>query len=224
LSAATVPLYRSASYGGTTYGNTTDTNNNFVSGDYNETGTASGLTGNASTKFLNTGFPANTNTAAGTHFGIMLLATQAISGDRSTIGTYSSTNTITWGLDITRPFGTTNEPGSRNCYQGAYSPSSTAFGERAGDAPVSPGNVFINAGAYYRNGVAYGTTGTTSNYPSAHNVYVMALNNGNGSGSPAVNHTSARLGGYSIGANMSAAQAASYHHAITAFNAALSRT
>jgi hypothetical protein len=40
---------------GTQYGNTTDTNNNFVSGDYNETGASGGLNGNGSTKYLETG-------------------------------------------------------------------------------------------------------------------------------------------------------------------------
>lgn len=223
ISAALVPLYRSASFGGTTYGNTTDTNNNFVSGDYNETGSSAGLAGNASNKFLNTGFPANTNTAASSHFGVMMLATQAIGADRTVLGVYSTTNTIVWTIDITRA-AMTSEPGARSMVQGSYSPTFNAFGEKAGDSPVAHGNIVVSAGTQYRNGRAVGTTGTTANYPSAHNVYIFASNNGNGSGSPAVNHTSARLGGYSIGLNMTAAQAASFSHAVNVFNSALTRT
>jgi hypothetical protein len=49
LSAVLVPLYRGQSRTGTQYGNTADTNVNFVSGDYT---LASGLTGNGSNKYL----------------------------------------------------------------------------------------------------------------------------------------------------------------------------
>lgn len=53
LNAVLVPLYRGPSKSGTQYGNTTDTNNGpFVSGDYTE---SSGLKGNQSSKYLNTG-------------------------------------------------------------------------------------------------------------------------------------------------------------------------
>jgi hypothetical protein len=58
LNAALVPLYRGPSLSGTQYGNATDTNvGPFVSGDYAE---SSGLTGNGSSKYLDTGFPMNT--------------------------------------------------------------------------------------------------------------------------------------------------------------------
>ena len=53
LNACLVPLYRGPSRTGTQYGNTTDTNTGpFVSGDYTE---SSGLLGNGSSKYLNTG-------------------------------------------------------------------------------------------------------------------------------------------------------------------------
>ena len=52
LEAALVPLYRGPSRTGTQYGNTTDTNANFVLADYTE---SSGLKGNGSTKYLATG-------------------------------------------------------------------------------------------------------------------------------------------------------------------------
>jgi hypothetical protein len=53
LNAVLVPLYRGPSRTGTQFGNTTDTNNGpFVSGDYSE---SSGLKGNGSSKYLETG-------------------------------------------------------------------------------------------------------------------------------------------------------------------------
>lgn len=57
LNAVRTPLYRGPSLSGTQYGNTTDTNVNFVAGDYAEN---TGLKGNASTKYLNTGLNVNT--------------------------------------------------------------------------------------------------------------------------------------------------------------------
>jgi hypothetical protein len=56
LNACLVPLYRGPSLGGTQFGGTTDTNvGPFVSGDYAETGASGGLTGNGSSKYLQTG-------------------------------------------------------------------------------------------------------------------------------------------------------------------------
>ena len=53
LNAVLVPLYRGPSRTGAQFGNTTDTNNGpFVSGDYSE---SSGLKGNGSSKYLETG-------------------------------------------------------------------------------------------------------------------------------------------------------------------------
>ena len=62
LNAALVPLYRGPSLGGTQYGGATDTNNAFVGvgTDYAETGATGGLTGNGTSKYLDTGFPMNT--------------------------------------------------------------------------------------------------------------------------------------------------------------------
>lgn len=57
LYAVRTPLYRGPSLTGTQYGNTLDTNVNFVAGDYAE---GTGLKGNASTKYLNTGLNVTT--------------------------------------------------------------------------------------------------------------------------------------------------------------------
>ena len=64
LAAALVPLYRSASFGGTAYGTSVDTNVNFVVGDYTE---GAGLTGNGSNKYLNLGTSTNLMPSWATH-------------------------------------------------------------------------------------------------------------------------------------------------------------
>jgi collagen type VII alpha len=82
LTAALVPIYRGPSRTGTQYGNTTDTNNNFVSGSYAE---ATGLTGNGTTRYLTLGTFAELRTSWATgHFGIDY--TGADSTDRMLMG------------------------------------------------------------------------------------------------------------------------------------------
>jgi hypothetical protein len=63
LTAARVPLYRGLSFTGSQYGNSIDTNTNFVDGDYTERGGNGGLNaGGGGTKYLDTGvMPNNTN-------------------------------------------------------------------------------------------------------------------------------------------------------------------
>jgi hypothetical protein len=62
LNACLTPLYLGPTSRGIRYGNTTDTNNAFVGvgTDYAETGASGGLTGNGTSKYLDTGFPMNT--------------------------------------------------------------------------------------------------------------------------------------------------------------------
>jgi hypothetical protein len=62
LTAARVPLYRGLSFTGSQYGNSIDTNTNFVDGDYTERGSSGGLNaGGGGTKYLDTGVLPNNN-------------------------------------------------------------------------------------------------------------------------------------------------------------------
>lgn len=63
LTAARVPLYRGLSFTGDQYGNSIDTNSNFISTDYTERGSNGGLNaGTGGTKYLDTGvIPDNVN-------------------------------------------------------------------------------------------------------------------------------------------------------------------
>jgi hypothetical protein len=222
LSSALVPLYRAESSTASVRGNSTDTNNNFVSGDFNNTGSSAGLTGNGSTKYLNTGYPANTLAAANTHLGISLLgADTSASGDRTAIGAYSTTNSSIFVVDVRGVAG--RALGA--CGLGLYINNGAGFfGEVLNNASMSVGNILASAGTQYRNGSSVGgaPVGLT-NYPSAHSLYLFANNDAIGGGA-AVNFSNARLGGYSIGASMTAAQVVSFSNAMNTFNTALSRT
>lgn len=216
LAAALVPLYRAESSTASVRGNATDTNNNFVSGDFNNTGSSSGLTGNGTSKFLNTGLLANSITAADAHFGFGLRAVSDTSGYRSAMGVWNGLLNI-YQSSVRRgdsnrvmSFGRLDTPG-------------TFFGEQANGVNIATGDIVSAYPTMYRNGSAVGTNATGSaNYPSGHSIYVLALNNG--STSAAVDHLTGRLNWYSIGLTMTASQVASYTTALSAFNTTLSRT
>lgn len=219
ITAALIPLYRSSAYGGAVVGNASDTNNNFVSGDYVETGASGGLLGNGTTKYLDTGVFANTSAASDTHLGIGLLATDSTaSGDRNGIGAWNGGANV---LEIRLRDRGGVAPLASSFTR--YATVSDRFGDSVASSPLAVGNIVSAWPSMYRNGAQSGTTATTSqDYPSAHKVYVFALNNAN-SVSPA-NYSNGRLGWYSIGKTMTAAQVASFDSAITALSSSLSRT
>ena len=220
LSAALVPLYRAESRTASVRGNTTDTNNNFVSGDFNNTGSSSGLTGNGSTKFLNTGVSADTITASNLHFGIGFRATTDSSGYRTAIGAW---NGLVSGAVRIYQVSIRRADANTNCVFGDFSSFVTGrfFGESVNNANLSPGNIVAAWPTLYRNGSASGANATASdNYASAHNIFVFALSNAN----VATDYTASRLNWYSIGLTMTAAQVASFNTALSTFNTTLSRT
>lgn len=217
ISAALVPLYRAESRTASVRGNSTDTNNNFVSGDYNNTGASSGLKGNGTSKFLNTGILANSLTANNTHLGFGLRATQTGSAAyRALAGAFNNT-TNSFEVSARR------NDSTRGCMFTRFGTAGDTFGEQVQTSSLAVGDLVAAWPTFYRNGVASGTDATTSqNYPSAHEVHIFALNNGGTSST--INHTDARMNWYSIGLTMTAAQVLSFYNAIAAFNTALSRT
>jgi hypothetical protein len=219
LNAAMVPLYRAESRTAAPRGGTNDTNNNFVSGDFNNTGSLSGLKGDGSTKYINTGLPADFISASTAHLGIGLRATETrAAAFRTGIGTY---NGGARSLEIAL-YATNARTGSG--FFTRFATTSDCLGDNIGGATgaLGVGNIVAAWPTMYRNGVATGVTATTSeNYGSAHSLYVFANNNSNTS---VINYTDARINWYSIGFTMTAAQALTFHNAIAAFNTALSRT
>jgi hypothetical protein len=215
LNAVRTPLFRGPSLTGTQYGGTTDTNNNFVAGDYAETGASGGLTGNGSTKYLQTGFsPDNLPSAATGHISSYVPAATA-SGNRYHIGSFN----------LTHLFGHRQNLSGDAYFQGAWGLQDFITRQFAGTTAL-PGGLWMTDRSsatlltYYLNGASSGTY-TISVAPASHSreFWVFGLNN-NGSLNFVHNYG---MRGYSIGLSMTDAQSLAYYNAMQAFQTALSR-
>jgi hypothetical protein len=217
LSAALVPLYRGPSLGGTQYGNTTDTNNNFVSGDYVETGASTGgLKGNGSSKYLNTGYNPITESASNANFHLWIYTkdSEASGSTRTSIGTLSGSNELlmAWAS------GGTLE-------QGIIAGGSSVQRRLIGSGGLQ-GSLAITASSgrvlqAYHNGLASasGTETGTGSFPNLP-IFVFSLNN---AGTPGQYSLARYFRAYSIGQTFTATQAEAYHAALVTFQTALSR-
>lgn len=210
LAAVRTPLFRGQSLAGTQYGNTTDTNVNFVAGDYAETGASGGLLGNGSTKLLRTGLATNAMTVGDRHLSAyevvrsgatfdLFLGSDVAGSQQFTLGYGSAANVVRFGY-------------------GAFAANVTSSATTAGGhwLGVSP---TTTTGIIYKNGVADGNNATTAATPPSYEMYAFANNRDNA----ATDFYGGRLGGYSIGAAFTAAQALAYYNALQAFQTALGR-
>jgi len=216
LTAALVPLYRGQSFTGTQYGNATDTNVNFVSGDYSETGVNGGLLGDGTTKYLNTGFVPNVITFGNAHVAgyVRVAATNAFAG---IVSSYAPNGDE---LSLCNTQSVANKPWF-------FAEENTATGYAEGAVNAATG--FL-AGAStsttdrrcYRNGSQSGPTVTnalTRSSYGARELWVFARNSTTGT----FPHNG-RIAGYSFGGGMASSQMAAYNTAMQAFQAALTRT
>ncbi len=219
LSAALVPIYRGPSLGGTQLGNTTDTNNNFVSGDYAETGASGGLKGNGSTKFLATGLPM---TFLGTN-KIHLCSFYQPQNDFFRVhiaARYNVPDAVALevnynGTDSHRPrntiFGTGGQPGN---HLSPITGRASVLLQFTGTQPME---------VFGRN-VDLANTITAASY-SATNTTPFYIFAGDQPSVGITGHAAARIEAYSIGAAFtSAAQRNAFHNAMSDFRTALSRT
>jgi len=209
LNAALVPLYRGQSRTGTTYGNTTDTNNGpFVSADYVETGASGGLKGNGTSKYLDTGLPMNYPATNGDRHLSVYKNLAATSTDYS-IGVVDSGSPLTL-YQLVRT-------GGNFGYFSGGNTLSIAIADAAG---LWVGTGTVNR-ELYKNGVsvASNTNGSDTVNAATRPFFIFAQNN---SGSPS-GQSDERQGAYSIGLSLDAAQVADYYTAMQAFQTALGR-
>jgi hypothetical protein len=222
LIAVRTPLYRGPSLAGTQYGNTLDTNVNFAITDYAETGASGGLTGNGSSRYLQTGVRGD-QLPAGFEADCHLSVYRRTAGNGQTLISSYYYNTVTTtdrhNYEITQ---------DTNCIlgreTGAFTPAGAAYPRFNIPTRSSSTSMFS-----YVNGVAgpeftTATAGVATGVPFT--VFCRNLVTG---APPAVGgyaptfYSSSTLGSYSIGRSMSASQVTDYTNAINAFMSALGR-
>jgi len=217
LTAALVPLYRGPSLAGTQYGNTTDTNNSFGSGDYVETGTIAGGLKGGSPKYLNTGFPVNTVPTSGRHLAVYEIVRGATQFDIAigAEGPGQLSQQFSLGTGATGAnYGFRYSSGTNFKFDSDYTQKGAMY---IGSQTGTTGSLYKNGAAVTTtdNGTNDGLGGTTNNS----SLYVFALNRANS----LADYSGGTFGAYSVGLDMTAAQALAYYNAMQTFQTALTR-
>lgn len=205
LSAALVPLYRGPSLTGTQLGNITDTNTNFASGDYSE---STGLLNGTGTKFLSTGVTSSQLPASSGHVAWSF-----------TNGSFSASG-FAWGVSHTgtaRTYSFINSASSQSVEIGSsagngFNITQSAYGRFLGSRTSTSLQTF------YRNGASVATDTTARGATTGSTDQFLVFRSAGGSGSRfGMNY-------YGFGESMTAAQAASFDSAVSAFLTALGRS
>lgn len=214
LVSCITPLYSSQTTFGNRYGNIVDTNNGFISSDFNEN---SGLIGNGSTKWLDTGLPQNFSTYR--HFGVVMNKLPTVTY-RMIMGAKANAATLDWTSD------------TRLQTDGSTNIASFWTGNSSGQ--LSTGISLLMAEKTFVVGLTdsdglnklYSDTLTTNfvgtiSSPDTTSVGIFAQKIGaTGLGS---SHTDARLSLYTIGIELSSSQIATLTSIIDTFNDSLGR-
>ena len=222
LEAVLVPLYRGPSRTGTQYGNTTDTNANFVSGDYAETGSGGGLGTGAtnSTKSLDTGvIPFN---AGITHTNSHLSFYSR--GGNTAVGSVIAAGRSTAPQELLQ-FYLNGVSGSISQFYRSGGASNSGL---ESVSALRTGHLIAqrsgSGGSLYRNGTNLGVASTTTspvefatNLPPAIRIFARNFQG------TADQYIATTLQSYSIGLAFTDTQAASYYTALQAFQTALGR-
>jgi len=211
LAAVRTPLYRGPSLGGTQYGNATDTNVNFVAGDYAETGASGGLQGNGLNRYLNTGLATS---------ALPQVATMHLSAYRGP-GAMSNRSLI----------GSRNATDRYHIFRRGDGVHQTTLGQlqnalNFSETGVNDGGLYIGTrtsatSLVLRRNNAQIAINTTSTSPAA-TTFPFFVFVDNASGAPD-GFVSTRMMGYSIGDGLTASQADSFNAAMQVFQTALGR-
>ena len=220
LSGCLVPLYRGPTFGGTNYGNATDTNFNFVSADFVETGATGGLKGNGTNKYLSTGFTSNSlPSATSVHLSASAVA-MATAGDPVLLGSFNGTAA---GLLVLDEFVVGSS--ARAFRHGTFAVGTFPLVSSPGatESHLIGSRTSSSSASLYRGG-SLANVNATSVTPANNALNIYVFNYGTVSGTPAATQYSAsRMRMYSIGTGVSATQAAAFSSAVIALNAALGR-
>ena len=219
LNAALVPLYRGPSLGGTQYGGATDTNNAFVGvgTDYAETGASGGLTGNGTTKYLNTAFYVDQLPgAANCHLSSFITGTQDIASARTLVGVLFNSVTDRYRLFLQLSGSTAPNYGIQTELGKANSAAATNRTNTNGGLIVAS-RTSTTLLTLYDDAVSIGTTETSTAETTGASPFFVFARNG------PTEFYNGRMAAYSSGAGMTAAQVTAYNTAIQAFQATMGR-
>ena len=219
LNACLTPLYRAASLGDTQLGSTTDTNNAFVGvgTDYAETGASGGLTGNGSTKYLNTGFNVDQLPgAANCHLSSFITGTQDIASARTLVGVLFNGVTDRYRLFLQLSGSTAPNYGIQTELGKANSAAATNRTNTNGGL-ILASRTSTTLLTLYDDAVSIGTTETSTAETAGASPFFVFARNG------PTEYYNGRMAAYSIGAGMTAAQVTAYNTAIQAFQATMGR-
>lgn len=225
LSGCLVPLYRSTSFGGTGLGNATDTNNNFVSGDFIETGTGGGLKGNGTNKYLNTGFATN-SLPSQTNLHLSSSGTGLeTSGDKQFLGTYTGTQNTLAFLDIYTNYTAVLPVVGRAFRHGTYTGGQITLVASPGtvESHIIGTRTSSTSSTLYRGGTSAASNAVSISPASSAIPFYVFVGNTNNATPTSGTTTAATLRMYSIGSGLNATQAAAFSAAVIAFNTALGR-
>jgi hypothetical protein len=215
LIAVRVPLYRGESRTGTQYGNTIDTNVNFVQGDYAETGANGGLLGDSSSKLLNTGFATqDLPGVSDCHMAVWFRGGTA-TDTRRAIGAIGASSDI-FIIDAR-----TTAAGGMQARLGGSTNFGTGIIDSDAQSMIAVRTSTTSA-VLYKN-AASSATQTTSVTGVTGTTQVFGVFAGLQSGTTAGGYFPHRLAGYSIGAGLTGGEATSFHNAWAAFQTALTR-
>jgi hypothetical protein len=225
LNAALVPLYRNTSLAGSALGNATDTNNNFVSGDYADTGASGGLTGTGNngvgagnSKHLNTGLqPTAWPDISTFHVSAFVFGlNQTGPSQSSPIGIRNNGIPVNrWGFDY-RQTGTQFHSGG-NLSNSPLTPAvSTDQHLAVSRYSLVLSEGFVDGVSQYTN-----TTDITATLLARANPFMVFAQN---TDTLAGAFFPYRMGGYSLGVSLSASQVLALRNAWAAFNLGTGRS
>jgi hypothetical protein len=211
LNACLVPLYRGPSRSGTQYGNTTDTNLNFVSGDYTETGSTGGLnSGSNSTKYLRPGIAPSDIAATPWNNHVAVYSRDLMATNSQFIGANSYS------------FFPGYSAGTRVYYRTVGSNSGLEGTLTTGSGHLVAVRTSATVAALYRNGSAVSSTATDNGTTAADTNKLIIFGQGTTTETPAA-YFSGRIQAYSLGVSMTASQASSYYTALQTLQTTLGR-
>lgn len=224
LNAVRTPLFRGQSLAGTQYGNATDTNNNFVQGDYAEN---DGLLGNSTTKWLNTGFTADTAglTAASFHMSAVWPSYSHPAGSNYfPIALINAAANIRLWINATSSATPTTDVAT---FLGA---SGTNFASKqiaaTNGATISGGMWLTSRTSTTSLRLYNGASEQSSNTTTLSDTSVPTLPMGvfaRWNGTSTFGHAAMRLRGYSVGLGLTAQQVSDFTAAMTTLQTALGR-